>query len=198
MSQPAPLNVEAGNVLFRQGDSCAGFVQVHSGAVRVVMQASNGREMVLYYVRPGEICMQTFACLTQNKEYAAEGVADTDCQITIIPKDRFHSLMRDDAEFRDAVYASIAERFSDFEHAVQSLAFSPLNARLAEALLRLSETSDTIQATHERLASEIGSSREVVSRQLSAFAQQGVISLSRGQVHILDRDALSQILNGSA
>lgn len=198
MSDAAPLKVSAGNVLFRQGDNCAGFVQVHSGAVRVVMQAPNGREMVLYYVRPGEICMQTFACLTQDKAYAAEGVADTDCEITVIPKDRFHTLMRDDAAFRDAVYASIAERFSDFEHAVQSLAFSPLNARLAEALLRLSETSDIIQATHERLASEIGSSREVVSRQLNAFAQQNLISLSRGQVQVKDRDALSQILAGSA
>lgn len=187
------VRAKAGDVLFRPGDDCKGFLSVRSGSVKVGLTAPSGREIVLYRVGPGEICLQTFSCLIEGRAYAAEGVAETDLDGLLIPPHAFDALLAQDAEFRGAVLASVAGRFGDFEQVVQTLAFTGLEARLAAALLRLANGADVVEATHEALAAEIGSAREVVSRQLGNMARQGLVALSRGRIEILRRAALERL-----
>lgn len=189
----APQRIAAGTVLFRPGDPCRGFVVLHEGSLRVTLEAANGREVVLYRVTPGDICLQTFNCLVQGRRYSARGVAETPLAAAILSPEAFHeALARDDA-FRRRVFAAVARRFADFEQLVEDVALTGFEARLARALLRLADRSDLVRATHEQLASETGSGRAVVSRQLAAFAAAGHVSLQRGLVTLIDRPALQKV-----
>lgn len=186
-----------GAVLFRPNDPCRGFIALTRGAIKVTLTSASGREIVLYRVRPGEICLQTFSCIAQGKVYAAEGVAEEEVEALLIPPAAFNRLMQESEPFRGAVLNSVAERFADFEHVVEALAFSGLQQRVATALLRLADGEGVVQATHEALASEIGSAREAVSRQLGLFVRDGLVVLARGRVELKRRDALSRLAEAS-
>lgn len=188
-----PVHAAAGDVLFRPDDPCPGFITLRRGAIRVVLSSPAGREIVLYRVRPGEICLQTFSCLLEHKHYAAEGVAEEEVEALLVPPRLFDRLMAENEAFRAAVLGSVATRFSDFEQVVETLAFTGLDARVAGVLLRLADAAGTVTATHEALAAEIGSAREAVSRQLGLFARQGLVGLARGRVDIKRRGALSRL-----
>jgi CRP/FNR family transcriptional regulator len=187
------LSLPAGAVVFRPGSECPGFVVVKSGSIRVTLVSEEGREVVLYRVRPGEICLQTFACLSRGATYAAEGVVETPVDGVLIPPAQFQKLVSESGAFRSAVFEAIAARFSEFEHVVETLAFTGLESRVASALLLLAGDGHLVTATHHDIATEIGSAREVVSRQLKLLAQAGAIAMSRGQIDILDKAKLSQI-----
>ena len=188
-----PMNAKAGTVLFRPGQPCPGFVRVRAGAIRVSITSAQGRELVLYRVRPGDICLQTFSCLIEHRTYSAEGVAEADLEADLLPPSALNAAMETDAAFRSQVMEAVARRFSDFERLVQSVALSGVEARLARALLALAGADGAVAATHEALAAEAGSARAVVSRTLGQFSERGLVALSRGQVMLLDRARLSQI-----
>ncbi|MEZ5958210.1 MAG: Crp/Fnr family transcriptional regulator [Hyphomonadaceae bacterium] len=188
-----PVRAGPGDVLFRPDDPCQGFITLRRGTIRVALSSAGGREIVLYRVRPGEICLQTFSCLLENKHYAAEGVAEDEVEALLVPPRAFERLMAENESFRSAVLGSVAARFSDFEQVVETLAFTGLDARVASALLRLADAAGIVTATHEALAAEIGSAREAVSRQLGLFARQGLVALARGRVEIKSRDGLSRL-----
>ena len=188
-----PATVPRGTVLFRPDDACAGFVVVREGSIKVSLTAENGREIVLYRVRPGEICLQTFGCLVGGSPYSAEGVAETDLSLEVIATAEFQRRVTADAAFREQLFSAVAARFADLERLVEDVALLSIEERLARALLRLAGTGRTISATHEALATEIGSARAVISRQLGAFARDGLVTAERGQIELLDRPALEAL-----
>ena len=187
-----PLNCPAGTVLFRAGQDCPGFVRLHRGTIRVTLTAPNGREVVLYRVTPGDVCLQTLACLTEGRSYSAEGVAETDIEGEIMPHALFRSEMADNPTFRAEVLSAIARRFADFEQLVEDVALTGFDARLARVLLRLAK-DDEITATHDNLAAETASGRAFVSRRLGEFARRGLVEVMRGHLRLLDRDGLEKI-----
>ncbi len=187
------LKASAGDVLFRVDDACHGFIALRSGSLRVGLTSAAGRELVLYRVRPGEICLQTFSCLTRQGAYAAEGIAETDLDAVLIPPLAFDRLMSQDQAFRSVVLSSVASRFMDLEAMVETLAFTGLPARLAGALLANGAGSGVVRMTHEDLAAEIGSAREAVSRQLAAFAHADLVSLRRGQITLDNISGLERV-----
>jgi CRP/FNR family transcriptional regulator, anaerobic regulatory protein len=189
----SPLRAPAGTVLFRPQEPCRGFLALKHGSIKVSLTSASGREIVLYRVQPGEICLQTFSCLAQDQTYAAEGVAEEDVEGVLAPRAVWDRLMASDAGFRAAVMAAIARRFADFEQVVETLAFAGLEQRLSGALIRLADADGVVRATHEALAAEIGSAREAVSRMLASLAKQTLIETSRGQVRLLRPDALARL-----
>jgi len=189
----APRPIAAGTVLFRAGDPCRGFVLLHEGSLRVTLTAANGREVVLYRVAPGEVCLQTFSCLVEGRDYSARGVAETDLLAEIIPSADFHRAMAADEAFRARVFGAVAQRFADFERLVEDVALTGLPARLARALLRLAGSGESVQATHEQLAAETASGRAVVSRQLARFAEDGLVEARRGEIRLRDPRALDRL-----
>jgi len=180
-------------VLFRPNDPCPGFVVVERGAIKVSLTGASGREIVLYRVAPGDVCLQTFSYLVEGRPYTAQGVAEEGLTATLIPPRDFEARFLGDAAFRRSVLGAIARRFADFEHVVETLAFTALESRVAAAVLRLAGTAPEIRATHEAIATEIGSAREVVSRQLGVLAKQGLVGLSRGRIQLLDRAGLESV-----
>lgn len=195
-SDGAAQRIEAGTVLFRAGDPCRGFVVLHEGTLRVTLTAVSGREIVLYRVRPGDICLQTFSCLVEGRDYSAHGVAETTLLADILSPVEFHRNMAGDSVFRNRVLMAVAHRFADFERLVEDVVLTGFTARLARALLRLAGSNGTVLATHEQLAVETGSGRAVVSRQLSRFAAANLVTMARGQIKVLDPEALHAIADG--
>lgn len=187
------LSVPKGTTVFAPGQPCPGFVVLNKGTIRVSLTAENGREVVLYRVHPGDICLQTFSCLINDEAYRAEGVAESDLEGLVIPAGAFHVRLAEDPEFRDRVFSAVAHRFSDFEQLVEDVALTGFDARLARVLLRLRDASGEVHATHEELAHETASGRAFVSRRLAEFASNGVVALGRGSISVLNSDRLEQI-----
>jgi len=187
------VRVKAGTTLFQPEQECQGFVIVHKGTIRVSLTAENGREIILYRVQPGEICLQTFGCLVENRAYSAEGVAETDVELEQMSRAAFFDRITSDPSFRDQIFTAVAHRFSDLEQLVEDVALTGFEARLARALLRLMDPARRVSTTHETLAAEVGSGRAVVSRQLGHFARDGVVALTRGRIDIVDEKRLRDI-----
>jgi CRP/FNR family transcriptional regulator len=187
------LTCPPGTTLFRPGQPCPGFVVLDKGTIRVSLTAANGREVVLYRVGPGEICLQTFTCLTRDRTYTAEGVAETALSGRLIPPSDFRNKLATDPPFRDRVFDAVAQRFADYEQLVEDIALTGFDARLARVLLRLRDAQDRVHATHEQLAAETASGRAFVSRRLAEFQRAQLVSLARGEVALRDVPGLDRI-----
>ncbi|GAV19630.1 cyclic AMP receptor-like protein [Mariprofundus micogutta] len=186
------MKVPKGTVLFRDGDACQGYVFVLDGSVRVQKMDPEGREIVLYRVEDGQTCMLTTSCLLGDKAYPAEGVAEIETELALIPAQRFDELLADSA-FRKFALGMISERIADLMALIEDVAFGRMDARLIRRLMELDDGSHKLKLTHQQLATELGTAREVISRILKDFERRGHVSLGRGEVTLIDLDALWHI-----
>jgi CRP/FNR family transcriptional regulator len=184
------VDVPAGTVLFDEHQPCSGFPLLLQGAIRVSKASASGREIQLYRVLPGEACVLTSGCLLGHQDYNARGVAESDLRLAILPKALFERLIGSHAPFRQYVFGLFAERITELMQLVEAVAFRKLDQRLAGLLLGKGRV---VHATHQQLAEELGSVREIVSRLLKSFAEQGLVSLGREQVEVLDPRRLREI-----
>lgn len=191
-NQGQKLTVPAGQVVFRQGDNCQNYLIVIEGCVKVLARAENGREIVLYRVKEGSTCVLTTACLLGHNAYPAEGITEVETTAVALPKTVFDDAINSDPEFRQFVFNTYAQRLSGLITLFEEVALGRLDVRLAQYLIKMAENTGRITATHQQLASELGSSREVISRLLKTFEKQGWIRLSRGQIEQIDIEALTQ------
>lgn len=183
------MTAPAGAVLFDERQSCQGFPFVLSGSIRVVKLAANGRELPLYKVLPGESCIITSSCLLGRSDYNARGLAESETHLAMLPRSLFDELMGEPV-FRNFVFDLFAERLAELMQLVEEVAFQKLDQRLANLLLGKGRQLHT---THQQLADELGSVREMVSRLLKGFADQGLVRLGREQIEILDPAGLRRI-----
>ena len=143
MPQTRLFAAKQGQTLFQPGQECPGFLDLTKGAIRVMLTGASGREVVLYRVRPGEVCLQTFSCLVDGHTYGAEGIVEADIEGTLIPAAQFRHQMENDTTFRQKVLSSVAVRFSEYQQLVEDVALTGFDARLAKALLRLADPNGT-------------------------------------------------------
>ncbi|MBN8283090.1 Crp/Fnr family transcriptional regulator [Zoogloea sp.] len=186
------LELPAGTTVFDERQACRGFPFVISGSIRVVKAAPNGRELPLYRVTPGETCIISSACLLGQAPYNARGVTETDTTLLVVPNEDFQALLGEQA-FRDFVFQLFSERIADLMQLIEEVAFRKLDQRLAALLLGKGQRLHT---THQQLADELGSVREIVSRLLKGLAEQGLVALSREQIEILDPAGLRRLAGG--
>jgi len=183
------LRLPAGTVLFDERQACQGFPLILEGAVRVVKASASGRELPLYRVTPGETCVITTSCLVGQAAYSARGTAESDLLLVFLPAGEFAALLAEPA-FRDFVFHLFSARVAELMQLVEEVAFQKLDQRLAALLLGKGKL---VRATHQQLADELGSVREIVSRLLKGFATQKFVALGREQIEILDASGLRQI-----
>lgn len=183
------VRIPAGGILFDAGQPCPGFPLVLAGTVRVIKAAPNGRELPLYRIFPGESCILSSGCLLGGQPYSARGIAEVDTELRLLPSALFDELMATPA-FREFVFKLFAERMADLMALVEEVAFRKLDQRLAALLLGRGQT---LHRTHQQLADELGSVREMVSRLLKGFAEQGLVRLGREQIEILDPEGLRRL-----
>ncbi|AWK86320.1 Crp/Fnr family transcriptional regulator [Azospirillum thermophilum] len=195
-SAGARVAVPRGTVLFRPGDQCHTFLMVLGGSVRVQMTSETGREIVLYRVGRGETCIVTTACLLSSTDYGAEAMAESDIDAMTLAAAPFHGLLACSAVFRNFVFASFGTRLTGMMMLVEEVAFGRIDLRLARFLADHRDAAGGLDITHQALAVELGTAREVVSRQLKEFERRGLVELSRGRVGVPDPAALLALAEG--
>jgi CRP/FNR family transcriptional regulator len=186
-------NVPEGTVLFEPNMPCTGFPLVLEGSVRVSKPAPSGRELVLYRVSPGEGCILSGACLLGQNDYSARGVAESDVTLLGVPSEQFQQLILHHEPFRRFVFDMYGARLAEVIEAVEEIAFRRLDQRLAQLLI---QRGPVVKATHQNLADDLGTVREVVSRLLRGFEERGWVKLERERVTVVDPKALAAFARG--
>lgn len=187
------MQAPAGTVLFREGSPCQAYLFLQEGQIRVQKVGENGREITLYRVESGQTCIVTTACLMSGNDYDAEGVAETAIRAQALPISAFRQLLAGSAAFRDFVFRAYGSRIADLLLLIEEVSFGRIDQRLAACLLQRAGGQSALAMTHQELAAELGSAREVISRQLKEFERRGWIRLGRGQLQLLDAGALQQL-----
>ena len=190
-----PRKAAAGTTMFDEHSPCGGFPLVLSGSIRVLQRYPNGRELQLYRVKPGESCLLSGSCLLGNTDYAASGVAETDVELLILPPASFQALIADDESFRRHVFEVFGERLAALMQVVEAIAYQKLDQRLAALLVAKANGKD-IHTTHQALADDLGSVREIVTRLLRSFEDRGWVDLGRERITVVDRAALATLAQG--
>ncbi len=188
-----PMTVAAGTVLFDENSPCQGFPLVMEGEVKVSRHSADGRSLELYRVVPGELCLASSASLFRSQPLMAQGVATRLTTLLLIPPVVFAQWLETPA-FRDQVLGLFAERMADLTGLIDAVAFQKLDQRLAAALLGRGQD---LALTHQELADELGTVREIVSRLLRRFEREGWVELARERIHISNSAAL-RMLAGAA
>jgi CRP/FNR family transcriptional regulator len=182
----------AGRVLFDVGEDCDYAPLLISGSIRVVKPFHTGWEMVLYRVVPGQVCILTVTCLLSNWKHLARVAVEKDAKAVAIPKETFSQLIEASSEFREFVYSNYSISLFSLLNCLEVALTQPAEQRVAKVLL--DRRTDLIEVTHQGLANEVGTAREVVSRILKDFEKRGMIKLKRGIICVQDRKALIQTL----
>ena len=185
----APLQVPAGTVLFTEHTPCQGFPLVLDGEIKVSRHSGEGRSLELYRVVPGELCLVSSACLFRSEPLSARGVTTRATTLILVAPPVFSQWLETPA-FRDHVLGLFAERMSDLTALIDAIAFHKLDQRLAAALLGHGQVLHT---THQALADELGTVREIVTRLLRRFERDGWVSLGREHIQIIQSAGLREL-----
>jgi CRP/FNR family transcriptional regulator len=185
------MQVPAGTQVFAENQPCQGFPLLLEGSIKVIKLAASGRELMLYRVIPGGSCIISSSCLLGHTDYNARGIAETPLTLLALPVQAFAMLMVEHAPFRDFVFHLFADRIGELMQLVEEVAFARLDQRLAKLILARNEAM--LSVTHQQLADELGSVREIVSRLLKGFAAQGLVALGREQITVTDRAGLQKL-----
>ncbi len=182
--------ISAGETIFIENDSCSFFALLLSGRVRVFKEGESGREITLYRFEKGESCILTMSCILSDSLYPAIAAAEEDSEVYLIPAEVFRQWVSKFDAWRKYVFEILSKRLSAVIMVVEEVAFRRVDSRIAELLLEKSDEQGKIRLTHQQIASELGTSREVVTRLLKDFEQEKLISVSRGEISTLDKGGL--------
>ncbi|HFD79017.1 MAG TPA: Crp/Fnr family transcriptional regulator [Gammaproteobacteria bacterium] len=192
LKQTERFQCPAGTVMFHEQDPCRNFIWLLQGSVRIYKHSADGREVTLYRVEPGDLCVLSLNALLGNRAYPAEAVAETAISGLVLNGDIFLQGIRESDSFRNYVLKTLTERLHDMMTLVSDIAFHRLDLRLACLLGQRFERSqgETLNVTHAELARELGTTREVVSRILKEFEHQQCVRLSRGRIRLVSQQGL--------
>jgi CRP/FNR family transcriptional regulator, anaerobic regulatory protein len=184
------VQAPAGKRLFDEGSPCTHYPLLVEGAIRATKCSPDGHEILLYRLNPGESCVITVVALLGETAYPAVGAAETKLTLFGLPRSLFLELILKSPPFRVFVFRFLSQRMAHLMALIDDVAFRRVDQRLASRLLLHREP---LSVTHQMLADELGTTREVVSRTLEALQDSGVLRLGRKRIEILDRHALDRI-----
>lgn len=178
-----------------EGDACNYFSFLLKGTIKVFKVGVSGREITLYRINEGGSCILTASCILSSSTFPALAITEADSEILSIPANLFKEYVNNYSVWQEYVFNLISERLADVIAVVEEIAFKQVDIRIAEKLSQfISKGINPIDITHQELASDIGTSREVVSRILKDFEAKGVCEISRGRIKILDQLKLATLL----
>ena len=182
--------IPVGRDVFVEGDRVDSIALLILGIVRVYKIGENGREITLYRFGNGESCILTANSILSQKLFPAIATVEKEAEAVMIPADTFREWVNRYVLWREFVFDLLSERLSSVMAIVEEVAFKRMDTRLASLLFKQGLQSEVIHITHQEIAAELGSSREVISRILEDFSALGIIKINRGSMEILDRKAL--------
>jgi CRP/FNR family transcriptional regulator, anaerobic regulatory protein len=184
------VGLPEGAMFYRDGGEMPGVALVGTGSIRVFKTGASGREITLYHVRAGETCLVNMMCVFLRHPAIASAQVETPTQAVILRPQAFRDGVREDDALRAFIFESMAFRMVDVMTLIEEVAFRRVDARLEELLLARFARQRTIDTTHEWIAAELGTAREVVSRLLKELERRGAIELGRGHIALRDRTKL--------
>lgn len=185
-----------GSFIHTQEDTCLGLIYVLEGDIRVYMVSEEGKEITLYHIKENEVDVLSASCVVNQITFDTELIAKEDSTLLIVPVTILSPLKDSNIHVRSYIYEVLAERFSDVMWTLQQVLFLKMDQRIASYLLDVSNTTNSlsIHTTHEEIAQEINSAREVVARVMKNLQDDGLVEMKRGVITILDKKRLLQLL----
>lgn len=189
--------VPKGTVIHNGSLDCVGLLLIHSGQLRAYIMSDEGREITLYRLFEMDICLFSASCMMRSIQFDITIEAEKDAEFWVIPPDVYKSVMEESAPVANYTNEIMAARFSEVMWLVEQIMWKSFDKRLAAFLLEETalEGSEIIKVTHETIGKHMGSAREVVTRMLRYFQNEGWVRLTRGTVEIVDRKALERLAN---
>ena len=188
------ITVAAKQRILAPGTHCNDYLLMVEGSLRVQFMTEAGREVVLYHVNPGDDCILTTSCLFSENTFPAEGITETDVVVIAIPAPIFHETLGKSLVFRQFVFSTFSKRLADVISRMEMMCSSSIDCQIARVLIMLGEDNPNIKITHQKLASEVGTVREVVSRHLKRFEHNKWVRLGRGQIELIDNKSLEKFV----
>lgn len=185
--------IPAGKDVFVEGDEVNAIALLVSGRVRVYKVGETGREITLYRFGYGESCILTANAILSRQVFAAIATVEQDAEAVMIPADIFRAWIQRYDVWRDFVFSLLSQRLSSVMEIVDEVVFRRMDIRVAALLMERSQSASLINITHQEIAAELGSSREVISRLLENMGRQGLIRVQRGSIEILDAALLANL-----
>ena len=178
--------VPAGTQIYREGDACSAIAFVLSGDIRVYKIGQTGREITLYEIGPGETCILNASCILSGQTYPANAVTLSDTGLLLVPSAEFRRFISEHEMLREFVFTLLSRRLSGVMELVEEVAFGHMDERLMDYLVEKS-ADNRLETTHQKIANDLGTSREVVSRLLKDLERRGRVQLSRNAVVLVDQ-----------
>lgn len=187
---------ENGTTINNFNNNCKGIIAVKKGELRVFIVSKEGREITLYRVGQGDVCVLSASCLMDSIVFdiLIEAIGDT--EVYVIPSKQLSYIIDQNPQVGLYIYKNATEKFTKVMWTMQQLLFMKVDQRLADFIWNetIRQNSNIINVTHDEIAKQIGSAREVVSRIIKYFANEGILSLKRGQIELLDKNKLKKIM----
>lgn len=198
LSYTSVVKFSRGQNVHSGSNDCVGVILVKSGMLRTYMLSDQGKEITLYRLFPGDVCVLSASCMISSITFDIFIDAEEESEILLVASSAFSEIASRNIYVECFIYKMTAARFSDVMWAMQQILFTSFDRRLAVFLTdELSKTGgDTVKMTHEQVAKYMGSAREVVTRMLNYFASEGIVSLSRGGITVTDRKKLRKLATG--
>ena len=185
------VKLDARQPVFYPGDPCENYLLMLEGCIRIQLISENGREISLYRVKPGDSCVLTTSCLLSGQCYPAEAYTEVDVRAFLLSAADFQQALGQSDFFRNFVFSNLAQRLTGVITRMDDVVCSSIDTRLARFLLEAD--NNTLSVTHQALATELGSAREVISRHLKHFESREWVKLGRGTIELLDRAAIQKL-----
>lgn len=184
--------IPAGRDVFVAGDEAGAIALLLSGVVRVYQIGESGREITLYRFGNGESCILTANVILSRQAFPAVATVERDAEAVMVPADAFRDWVRRYDVWRDFTFALLSQRLASLIATVDEVVFRRLDVRVAQFLLQQGRSAGPISITHQQIAAELGSSREVISRLLESLESEGLIHRARGTIEVLARAGLER------
>lgn len=183
-----------GNIIAREGDHLSHYLLLLEGVVRFQKRAANGRQITVFRVNGGESCALAAACLLSNQPLPGEAVSESDLHGFVIPRQRFIDGLTNSPSFRDFVYTGYGRELSGILSLATEIAFDPISVRVVRYLLENTDSRGIVKRCHQEIAEDLGTVREVISREIRSLKIKGRIAVGRGKIEIKRRGELSELL----
>ena len=187
--------ISKGTVIHNGSMDCTGLLLVKSGQLRAYILSDEGREITIYRLFDRDMCLFSASCMMRSIQFDVTIEAEKDTDLWIIPVDIYQSIMAQSAPVANYTNELMATRFSDVMWLIEQIMWKSLDKRVAAFLLEEAsiEGTDKLKITHEYIANHLGSHREVITRMLRYFQNEGMVKLSRGVVEITDAEKLEEL-----
>lgn len=187
------ITYKKGDILYQGSKTCIGLIIVVKGSLRAYLSSDNGKQVTLYKLYENDICLFSASCIMKDINFDINLECEEDLEAIIIPPEKYEFILQDSTIISNYVGKILSSRFSDTIWVLEQFVFHSLDKRLANYLLEQKLKNNVLTITHEKIANELGSAREVISRMLKYFENEKIIKLNRNNITLLEIQKLERI-----